>query len=204
MALMVMRSSVARGMLATLPLLPPTLLWGAAFGAAAASRGLAPAGSLAMSGFVWSGTAQMGVLTLMGGPLPVIFLTSLLLSLRFVPMSLSLGQLLDEPSRWRRALAGCLLADAGFALLARLGRARPAYLLGTWATQWAAWVLGTALGTLASPLLPAGVLASASDALVAAIFGVLAVQACSDRRQGLVAVAAGAAAVGASWALAVR
>jgi predicted branched-subunit amino acid permease len=146
----------------------------------------------------------MGVLTLMGNPLPVVFATSLLLSLRFVPMSLSLGRLLDEPSRWRRALAGCLLADASFALLARLGQARPAYLLGTWVIQWGAWILGTALGTLASPLVPAGVLASASDALVAAIFGVLAVEACADRRQALVAVAAGAAALGASWALAVR
>jgi predicted branched-subunit amino acid permease len=201
---MVMKSSVARGMLAALPLLPPTLLWGAAFGAAASSRGLAPGGSLAISAIVWSGTAQMGVLSLLGGPLPVIFVTSLLLSLRFVPMSLSLGRLLDEPSRWRRALAGCLLADASFALLARLGHARPAYLVGTWVTQWAAWVLGTALGTLASPVLPAGALASASDALVAAIFGVLAVEACADRKQALVAVAAGAVAVGASWALALR
>jgi len=191
-------------MVGSLPLLPPTLLWGVAFGAAAASKGLEPAGSLAMSGVAWSGTAQMAVLTLLRAPLPVIFTTSLLLSLRFVPMSLALGPLLEESSRWRRALSGCLLGDASFALLARLGRARPAYLLGTWVTQWAVWLGGTALGTLATPVLPAGDLATASDALVAAIFSVLAVEACADRRQALLAVLAGVAAVGASWALTVR
>ena len=196
-------------MVAALPLVPPTLLWGAAFGAAASSKGLGPAASVAMSGIAWSGTAQMAVLTLLQGPLPVIFVTSLVLSLRFVPMSLALGALLDESSRWRRALASCLLVDASFALIsrvgrARLGRARPGYLLGAWVTQWAAWLGGTALGTLTTPALPPGGLAAASDALVAAIFSVLAIEACADRRQALVAAAAGAAAVGVTWGLAVR
>jgi predicted branched-subunit amino acid permease len=193
-----------RGMVATLPVLPPTLLWGAAFGAGASSRGLAPAGSIVMSAVAWSGTAQMAALSLLRQPLPVIFATSLLLSLRFVPMSLSLGVLLREPTRWRRALVGCLVADASFALLARSGGAAPGYLVGTWLTQWTTWLLGTALGTLLTPLIPASTLASASDALVAAIFAVLAVEACADRRQALVAVAGGAAVAAASWALALR
>jgi predicted branched-subunit amino acid permease len=71
-------------------------------------------------------------------------------------------------------------------------------------TQWTAWLGGTALGALAAPVLPAGAMASASDALVAAIFSILALEACSDRKQVLVAVAAGAVAVAASWALALR
>jgi predicted branched-subunit amino acid permease len=191
-------------MVATLPVLPPTLLWGAAFGAGASSRGMAPAGSIVMSAVAWSGTAQMAALSLLGQPLPVIFATSLLLSLRFVPMSLSLGLLLREPRRWRRAVAGCLMADASFALLARSGGAVPGYLVGTWLTQWTTWLLGTALGTLLTPLIPASTLASASDALVAAIFAVLAVEACADRRQALAAIAGGATAAAASWALAAR
>src|SRR5438093_9633542 len=196
---MVIESSFRRGVVAMLPLVPPTVLWGAAFGAAASAKGLTTAGSVAMSGIAWSGTAQMAVLTLLQEPLPVIFATSLLLSLRFVPMSLSLGTLLEERSRWRRALASCMLVDASFALLARVGRARPAYLLGSGATQWAAWLVGTGLGTLATPVLPAGSLATASDALIAAIFSVLAIEACTGRRDALVAVVAGAAAVGAAW-----
>jgi len=191
-------------MVATLPVLPPTLLWGAAFGAGASSRGMAPAGSIVMSAVAWSGTAQMAALSLLGQPLPVIFGTSLLLSLRFVPMSLSLGLLLREPRRWRRAVAGCLMADASFALLARSGGAVPGYLVGTWLTQWTTWLLGTALGTLLTPLIPSSTLASASDALVAAIFAVLAVEACADRRQALAAIAGGATAAAASWALAAR
>jgi predicted branched-subunit amino acid permease len=193
-----------RGMVATLPVVPALLLWAAAFGAGASSRGVAPAGSIVMSAVAWSGTAQMAALSLLRQPLPVIFATSLLLSLRFVPMSLSLGLLLREPSRWRRALIGCLVADTSFALLARLGGATPGYLLGTWLTQWTTWLLGTALGTLLTPLVTASALASASDALVAAIFAVLAVEACADRRQAVAAIAGGAAVAAASWGLALR
>ena len=188
-------------MLASFPLMPPTLVWGAAFGAAASAEGILPAGSLAMSAVAWSGTAQMGVLTLLGRPLPIIFATSLLLSLRFVPMSLALGALIDVSSRWRHALAACFLGDASFALVARQGRTSVGYLLGTWVTQWTVWILGTALGTLATPLLPSRVLSTASDALIAAIFGVLVVEICFSRKHALVAVAFGAVALIASWAL---
>ena len=197
----VMNIATVRGMLASLPLLPPTLLWGAAFGAAASAKGVVPQASVAFSAATWSGTAQMGVLTLLSRPLPVIFATSLLLSLRFVPMSLALGSLLDVSSRWRHALAACLIGDASFALVARLGRASFGYLAGTWVTQWTIWILGTAFGTLVTPLVPSRTLSTASDALVAAIFGYLVVEVCPDRKRGLAAFAFGAAALITSWAL---
>ena len=47
--------------------------------------------------------------------------------------------------------------------------------------------MGTGVGALATPVLPAGALVPVSDALIAAIFSVLALQACADRRQALVA-----------------
>jgi predicted branched-subunit amino acid permease len=177
---------------AALPLVPGTLAWGVAFGAAAAGAGLLAPAAVAMSVAAWSGTAQLAALTMLAQPLAFVFLTSLLLSLRFVPMSLALTSLLPGTPRWRRVLAACCMADASFALLAA-GRARSAAaMVGTWLAQYPAWVAGTAAGVLAAPLLPARLL-EASDGLVAVIFAVLAVEAATaGRREASVAVTASA------------
>jgi predicted branched-subunit amino acid permease len=167
-------------------------VWAVAFGAAAAGVGMPAAGAVAMSVVAWSGTAQLAAVTMLAQPLAVIFLSSLLLCARFVPMSLALGGLLRDTVRWKRVLAACCMADASFALLAT-GRARtPAAMLGTWLAQWPPWVAGTAAGALAAPLLPARLL-QVSEGLVAVIFVVLAVDAAARGRGELaVAVVAGA------------
>ncbi len=180
-------------MAATLPILPGILAWGAAFGAAAVAVGLRPAGAVTMSAVAWSGTAQAAALSLLSQPPGAIFLSSVLVSLRFVPMGLALAGLLPSTGRWRRVLLACCLADATFAIVAA-GRVRtPAAIFGTWLAQYPAWVAGTALGALGAPLLPARLL-GASEGLVAVIFAVLVVEACTDRRQ------AGVAALGAAGA----
>lgn len=172
--------------------MPGTLAWAVAFGAAAAAAGLRVPAAVAMSVVAWSGTAQLAAVTMLAQPVAVVFLTSLLLSLRFVPMSLALTGLLPGTPRWRRVLAACCMADASFALLAA-GRARSAAaVVGTWLAQYPPWVAGTAVGALAAPLLPARLL-EASEGLVAVIFSVLAVEAAAaGRRQAAVAVTAGA------------
>jgi predicted branched-subunit amino acid permease len=177
---------------AALPLVPGTLAWGAAFGAAASAVRLPAGGALAMSAIAWSGTAQLAAVTMLTQPLAVVFLSSLLLSLRFVPMSLALANLLPGTPRWLRVLSACCLGDASFALLAA-GPARSArVVIGSWLPQYGAWIAGTAAGVLAAPLLPARLL-EASDGLVAVIFAVLAVEAArAGRRETAVAVAAGA------------
>lgn len=177
--------------MAALPLSPGNLAWGIAFGAAAAAVGLPPGSALAMSAAVWSGTVQLAALSMLGQPLLVLFLSSLLLSLRFVPMSLALTTLLPTPSRWRRVLAACGLADASFALVAA-GRLRsPAAVLGSWISMYSAWIGGTVAGSFAAPLLPSRLLA-ASEGLVAVIFAVLAVEACTSGRRAAVATLAAA------------
>jgi len=177
---------------AALPLVPGTLAWAMAFGAAATAAGLGHGWAVAMSVVAWSGTAQLAAVTMVAQPVLLVFLSSLLLSLRFVPMSLALSGLLPGTPRWRRVLAACFLADASFALLAA-GRTRTvAAVFGTWLAQYPAWVVGTAVGALAAPLLPGRVL-EASDGLIAVIFAVLAVEAAlAGRREAAVAVVAGA------------
>jgi predicted branched-subunit amino acid permease len=185
----VRRADLLGGVVATLPLLPGILAWGVAFGAAAAAVGLRPPDAVTMSALAWSGTAQAAALSLLRGPLAAIFLSSVLVSLRFVPMGLALAGLLPSTGRWRRVLLACCLADATFAIVAA-GRVRtPAGIAGTWLAQYPVWVAGTALGALGAPLLPARLLA-ASEGLVAVIFAVLVVEVCTDRRQAAVAALA--------------
>ena len=178
--------------------MPGTLAWAVAFGAAAAGAGLGAPAAVGMSAVAWSGTAQLAAVTMLAQPLAVVFLTSLLLSLRFVPMSLALAGLLPGTPRWRRVLAACCMADASFALLAA-GRARSAAAVaGTWLAQYLPWVAGTAAGALAAPLLPARLL-EASEGLVAVIFAVLAVEAAAAGRGN--AAVAGTAGAGVAAAM---
>ena len=187
-------------MLESLSLVPSNLLWGVAFGAAASAAGIPLHWAAAMSAVVWSGTAQMTAVGMLGQPVAAIFLASLIVHLRFVPMSLALGAKVPDLPRWQRGLLSCLLADASFALLARI-RERPiAYLVGTWLLLYSSWLVGTAVGTLSAPLLPQATL-SLSDAVVAAIIAALAVESCTNSRMLLIAGVAGLVAAVGSWAL---
>jgi predicted branched-subunit amino acid permease len=188
-------SEVVRGLRASLPLVLGNTAWGAAFGAAAVSV-LPVGGATTMSAISFSGVAQAAALGMLTQPLAGVFLTSLLLSLRFIPMSIALLALLPGLTRWRRALVASCLADFSFALLAA-GRVRSAAgLVGVWLGVYSAFVIGTAAGELAAPLLPAS-LRAASDGWIAVIFAVLLVEACTGRRQVGVAVCS-AAGVGAA------
>lgn len=190
---------VLHGLVMAVPLLPGNVTWGLAFGAAAVAVGMTPGWSVIMSILAFSGTAQLAALGMLNQPLLAIFLTSLLLSLRFVPMSLALARMLDG-ARWRRLLVACGIADASFAVLAARQARSPAVVFGTWLGLYPAWIAGTAAGAMAAPLLPSGLLGT-SDGPVIVIFAVLAVEVCVDRAQVRVALTSAAAAVTASVVL---
>ena len=172
----------------------PTFVWGIAFGAAASTVGFDAVYATFMSAAVWSGTAQMPALGILSQPLFTLFGTSLVVSLRFVPMSLSFGAVLHDRSRLQRALAASMLADASFALVAQVRTNRTAFLAGTWLIFYSSWVFGTLAGALVGPLVP-GRFLSLSDALIAAIFAFLTLEMCSNRRLALAAIAAALVAV---------
>jgi predicted branched-subunit amino acid permease len=153
-----------------------------------------------MSALAWSGTAQAAALGLLRGPLGAILLSSVMVSLRFVPMGLALAGLLPSAGRWRRMLLACCLADATFALVAAERVRTQAGIVGTWLAQYPVWVVGTAVGAVGAPLLPARLLA-ASEGLVAVIFAVLVVEVCTDRHQAGVAALAATGTVAAMLAL---
>ena len=191
----------ALGLVDSLLFAPAVFLWAAAFGAAAMLTGVGGAGALAMSAIVWSGAAQMAAIGAVGQPLLVVFATCLLLSLRFVPMSLVVAARLGGRPRWRRVVAACMVADTSVGMLTARPRVDAAtYLAGQWVSQYATWVAGTAAGVVAARFLPAQ-LTALTDGLIGAIFAILAVQACDDRRGTLVAVGALVAVAALVWFL---
>jgi predicted branched-subunit amino acid permease len=190
------RLTFAMAVVDSLPLLPAYGLWALIFGAAATVSGFSAFQAIVMSVVVFSGTAQLAALKIANLPLATIFLTSVLLSLRFLPMTLALNQRLDRP-RWQRALLAWMLVDGTFALATRRRATNvglTSYLAGAFAAAYGTWMTGTIVGALAGPLVPHA-WASATDALVVVIFVVLTAELCTSWRIGAAAIGGGMAAL---------
>jgi predicted branched-subunit amino acid permease len=176
-------SPLRQGFLESFPFLGGTLAWGAVFGAAAVLAGLGQVAAIVMSAIVWSGTAQLAVVKILALPLGSIFATSLLLSLRFVPMVLGVNHLLALP-RWKRVLISCTIVDASFFLAVRRrwdqGGLGP-YLIGAWVAQYGTWVLGTVAGANFGTVVPTGWLHTV-EGFTVVIFVVLAAEICTTGR----------------------
>jgi predicted branched-subunit amino acid permease len=185
-------STLRRGAVDSLPFLAGTLAWGAAFGAAAVLAGFGQVAAVAMSAVSFSGTAQLAVVKILALPLLSIFATSLLLSLRFIPMTLTLNHQLALP-RWRRVLVLATVVDASFFLAVRRRSegGLASYLLGSWIAQYATWNTGTVLGAALGSVVPGG-WTHTLEGFTAVIFVVLAAEACTSRRLALAAVSGAA------------
>ena len=108
-------------------------------------------------------------LILAQGLLMEVFVTTLVINLRYMLMSLSLSQKLDPAMpRRHRALLAFFNTDEIFAVaMQQQGRVGTRYLLGLATLPYLGWSGGTLLGTLATGLLPESV----SSALGVAIYG---------------------------------
>jgi len=155
--------------------------------------------TLALSAFVFAGSAQFGSVAVLGagGGLPAAVIAAILLNARYVPMGIALAPSLR--GRWlRRAAYGEAMIDASWAMASRGGgRFDPIFMVGATLPSYPAWVGGTVIGVLAGDLVgdPA---ALGLDALFPAFF--LALLIGGELRSGRSAVIV--AALGAAVALA--
>jgi predicted branched-subunit amino acid permease len=134
-----------------LPVALSVIAYGMVFGVLARQKGLAPLEVLAMSGLVFSGSAQFVVLDLWTPPLPLwpIVLATAIVSLRYLLICASCRPLFAG-TPLGRALAGMfLVSDENWAVtmtaLAR-GRGGRFHLLGGGVVMYLSWTLSTALG----------------------------------------------------------
>ena len=130
---------------------------------------------------MYAGSAQLATLPLLavGAPLPVVWVTALLVNLRFVIFAAAARSYFVKLPWQQRLVAGYLNGDLGFALFSRKygdvpERGTPeqyGYFYGGAVTNWAAWQVSSYLGILIGGLFPSswGFELAASLALVAVL-----------------------------------
>ena len=138
------------GARAGLPFALATLVLGISFGVLARSLGWGTLAPIVFSVIAFSGSAQFAVASVLGsggGALPA-FIAAVLLNARFGPMGIAVAPYL-KGGPLRRALEGQAVIDASWALASRGGgRFDREFMIGSWVPQYAAWIIGSAIGAL--------------------------------------------------------
>ena len=158
------RAAYRAGVKAMTPLGPAIVVWGVVTGVAMVNAGLTIPGALVMTFTVFAGSAQLAVMPLLatGAPLPIVWVTALLVNLRFVIFAAaSRRSFMHLP--WRQRLfASYLNGDLGFALFSRkfanvdeYGNPEQwGYFYGLAFFNWVMWQAGSILGFLIGGLMP--------------------------------------------------
>ncbi|MCC7358055.1 MAG: AzlC family ABC transporter permease [Anaerolineales bacterium] len=158
------RSEFMAGVRGVLPLLAGVAPFGLIFGVLGISAGLSPALTCAMSLIAFGGSAQFIAVQQMSAvppvPDPIVVLTTLVVNLRHMLYSATLGPHLHGLARrWKLVLA-YLLTDEAFAVtIVRYqqpgGEAtRHWYFLGAGLGLWSTWQITTLVGVLAGTQVP--------------------------------------------------
>ncbi|WP_428035322.1 AzlC family ABC transporter permease [Amphritea sp.] len=156
------RREMLGGAKATIPLIIGAIPFGIIFGTLAGPSGLSALGALAMSVFVFAGSAQFIALGLLaaGAAIPVIIATTFVVNLRHILYAANLVPKVGHlPHRWRLMMAFGL-TDETFAavsnrfLLQDNTEHAHWFYLGSWLAMYGNWVLCTALGIALGELFP--------------------------------------------------
>src|SRR4051812_17503220 len=156
-------AAFASGAKAIVPVLLALIPFAVAFGATATGSGLSTLEALAMSVFVFAGTAQLAAMPLIsaGASVAVIALTVLIINLRLTLYSASLAPHFRRlPAGWKGLVSYLLTDQAYAATITRFDEGQTEepdkhwYFLGAalpiWLTWQAATMLGVFLGSWAS------------------------------------------------------
>jgi predicted branched-subunit amino acid permease len=187
-------TGVRAGFVDMLPFALGVGVLGVVFGAGALDLGIDRAFVVAMSVFVYSGSAQFAALTVWEQGAPVVVLTVLALSLRFALLTATiatwLGPASSRAERWRRAALAYLITDENFAAAAARPREQrtPAYLAASGITLAVAWVGGTLIGVAAGTSGALDAWADLTGPLFAMVFLALTVLTCTSLPKAFVAV----------------
>ncbi|WP_297845667.1 AzlC family ABC transporter permease [Pseudomonas sp.] len=192
----------SHGLRDSVPMLVGIAPFGIIFGTLAGAGGLSLWQALGMSLFVYAGSAQFIVVSLMGAGASavVIFLTTFIVNLRHVLYSATLQPQVNElPQRWRVILA-FWLTDETFAVVQRyyLVHGRSAlghwYWLGVASSLYACWVGSSVVGVLFGEAVPDMAGWGLEFAMLATFIGIV-VPLLRNRPQVVAALAAGAVAL---------
>lgn len=155
-------SEFLAGSRAIVPLVVGAIPFGIIFGTLASSSGLSFAGTLAMSAFVFAGSAQFIALGLLATKtaLPLILLTTFVVNLRHLLYAISLVPYIRHLSQRWKILIGFWLTDESFAVVSARFNQKDCspnkhwYYLGAALLMYSNWQLCTLVGLLLGQLLP--------------------------------------------------
>ncbi|WP_211296941.1 AzlC family ABC transporter permease [Malikia spinosa] len=156
------RQGAREGLRTVLPFSVGTLPWAIVTGLAMRSTGLSELESMGMSVLVFAATAQLGALPLIasGAPLWLIFLTGLVLNLRFLIFSASIAPAFHDRPWAQRLASSYLLTDSAFTLLSPRLLTTPdpqwrwGYYLAPVLYGWLLWQAGVLIGVFGAEILP--------------------------------------------------
>ncbi len=154
-------SGLRLGMHAVLPLLPGTSVFGAAFGAIAAQKGLSLTEATLMSAFVFAGAAQLVAMEIWSDPLTLggivtLTLVTAVVNMRMLLMGASLYPWLGTLPASRIYPVLLINTDASWLIAVRHraeGGSDAAVLVGSGIALWLLWVPVTVAGYLLGGLL---------------------------------------------------
>lgn len=152
------------GVKAMMPFAFPICVWGLVTGVAMVNAGLSIPISILITLTVFAGSAQLAVLPLLisSTPLPVVWVTALLVNLRFVIFAAAARRSFVALPWQQRMLAGYINGDLGFALFSRRfanddQHGNPeqwGYFYGGALVNWIAWMGASIVGILVGASAP--------------------------------------------------
>ena len=143
--------------------------WAVVTGLAMGKSSLSTEQALAMSLFVFAGSAQLAALPLIGAGFSVftVLITALIVNLRFVIFSIGVQAHFSHLPAWRRAILGYFTADFGFLMYtSRFGEVqteaerkndsyyRTYFMYGLATGNWGIWQAGSILGIMGASQIP--------------------------------------------------
>jgi predicted branched-subunit amino acid permease len=139
------------GVLRVAPLLPGVAMYGVAFGVMAQAAGLSATEAVVLSGFVNAGGAQMASLQAWNDPVPVVavFVTALAMNARYLLLGATLRPWFGALPYHQSYPSLLVMGDGNWVLALREredGRTDAAFLAGSGAMMWLAWIGSTAAG----------------------------------------------------------
>jgi predicted branched-subunit amino acid permease len=156
------RDAFVHGVRDLLPAAPGVFAWGLVTGVAMVKSGLGVPEAIVLSLLAYAGSAQLAALPLIAtfAPIWLIFVTAVIVNLRFVVYSVMARSHFAGLSMRRRLWLGYLVGDIMFARFSALLEREPnyphriAYYFGGASCNWMWWQVSSILGIVAATAIP--------------------------------------------------
>lgn len=158
------KQAFREGFKASAPTMPGIFAWGMVTGMAMIKSGLTLWQALGMTFFVFAGSAQLASLPLIAANAPVwvVFVTALMVNLRFVIFAAAIGPHFAHLPWYKRLWCGYFNADLMMGLFPQRfpvetifrTQGKIGYFLGIGYPNWCAWQAGSVAGILLASRIP--------------------------------------------------